>query len=118
MLQRLAKKTFIIPYEEKVKVVTLAMRHPKWSVKKLIKHADCKYLKTSAQVRDWARNLECGGARDDRLYVMNRWIYSRCLEHTDNHKNFCADTLVKWAMEAQNTILKEVLPTKKSNKYN
>lgn len=94
------KKTFI-PFEEKIKIVKLARKHPKWSLTRLKEETDCQSLKSFDQLNRWIDQVETGGSRSEIKEKINKWVYAKCIECKESNEIIYNDLLQLWANKAK-----------------
>ncbi|CAK9826401.1 hypothetical protein ANTRET_LOCUS4258 [Anthophora retusa] len=85
--------------EEKIRIVALAEKHPKWNLKSL-KSKGGFHLKRKDQVAIWKEEILSGGTKYDKFRHIDKWTYTRFAEARQAYAPVSTRTLQEWAIAA------------------
>lgn len=95
-------------YEEKVRVVELALDNPSWTIADIKKHSNCKYIENRQQIECWINQVKNGGSYQDKLKKINEWVLEKCYEYKNEGKNITNKIICDWGLEAKNVLFKNL----------
>ncbi|XP_044020314.1 uncharacterized protein LOC122860523 [Aphidius gifuensis] len=75
-----------ISFEEKTRVVKLAIEHPNWPINMLKEQSRYKKIRQRSQVERWKKQIQQGGSIRDRMNFVNNWM-----EQFDKHQLVTTD---------------------------
>lgn len=90
-----------LPLDKMIKIVNLAHKNPKWTLKELRDNSGCKQLKHFGQLQRWERIITKSNTFIDRCESMNKWIYDQCTEYKKKNYRITDKIIVGWALEAK-----------------
>ncbi|CAK9809181.1 hypothetical protein ANTQUA_LOCUS5921 [Anthophora quadrimaculata] len=85
--------------EEKIRIVALAEKHPKWNLRSLQSKGGF-HLKRKDQVAIWKEEILSGGTKYDKFRHIEKWTFTRFTEARQAYAPVSTRTLQEWAIVA------------------
>ncbi|XP_044006506.1 DNA ligase 1-like [Aphidius gifuensis] len=90
-----------ISFEEKTRVVKLAIENPNWSLDLLREQSGCENIKDRRQVEVWKNHIEQGGSRREKMNFVNNWVLNKCIENQKKGEVITNKKIRTWGLEAK-----------------
>ncbi|KAF7995408.1 hypothetical protein HCN44_006515 [Aphidius gifuensis] len=85
-----------VDFDDKVHVVNLARKHPRWSLSKLKNKSGCHRLSSNDQLSTWMRQVDIGQLKQKMEQKINQWVYDKFIEYKKNNITVDNDLLKQW----------------------
>jgi hypothetical protein len=86
-----------MPFDVRIKAVTLDQQHPMWSVK-MTGSKTTRLLTSKLQLWRWKEQVESGRSDRDKYTMINAWTYDQFTEARLNKLHVTTRTQQQWGM--------------------
>lgn len=88
-----------VPIDTKIKILKMVRDHPNWSLR-TIQQKGGTALKNKTDLKKWQQQIEQGGGKKEKYFMINKWTYDRFVEARDLMRPVSTRILQQWATQA------------------